>query len=284
MRRIRTALDRHRPAFAVAALLLAAALLPRGPLGARAVLAGLWTPLGVLLEGAGSPSTAGGDGADEARRLREEVAWLQARVRTLEAENASLREFGSLRLQERARDLLAVAASAAGRDAAWPLRRSVALDRGTGDGIRRGLPVIAGRCLAGFVVEAGPRSSRVQLLDDPAPRADDPKVRAAVRVFRPGAADPGVEGVLSGGRPGLLRVRMLPAGVVAEGDLVVTSGTDPEVPEGLLVGRVVSVEEDGAPELAAARVVPAADLGGLREVFVLVTPEPDAGASRGGLR
>jgi cell shape-determining protein MreC len=134
------------------------------------------------------------------------------------------------------------------------------------------------------VAEAGPRTSRIQLLDDPGPRADDARLRAAVRVFRPGSKEEGAEGVLSGERRDLLRVRMLPAGAAVPGDLVVTSGADPLVPEGLVVGRVLDAGEDGSPKLAAAHVAPSADLAGLREVFVLVAPEADVRAERGAKR
>ncbi len=282
MTRFRQALDRHRPAFVVALLLLGAALLPAGPGNLRARIAGLATPLSLLR----GPATEAGAATDAAasRRLQEEVAWLQARVRTLEAENEGLREVRALRLDAKVPGIRVAAARVAGKDLQWPLRRTVLLDRGTADGIRRGLPVIAGRCLVGFVVEAGPRSARVQLLDDPAPRADDPKSRAAVRVFRPGNAAPTSDGVLSGEGRGWTRVRMLPKGAVAPGDLGVTCGADPLVPEGLLVGRVHAVEEDGDPKLAAAHVVPAADLAGLREVFVLVTPEAAPKPPRKGPR
>ena len=266
MIRLRKALDRHRPAFVLAALLLAATLLPGGPFAVRARLAGLLAPLAALLPTGLPAGPAGGDGGP-----REEVARLQVRIHELEAENGSLREFRALRLEEKVAGVRAVLASVIGRDPAWPVRRSVLLDRGTLDGLRRGDPVLAGRSLAGFVVETGPSWARVQLLDDPAPRADDARVRIGVRVFRTGAAR-AFEGALVGERRGILRVRMLPAGAVAAGDLVATTAADPSVPAGLLVGRVVSVEEDRRLGTASAEVEPSADLAAIRALVVLVLP------------
>jgi rod shape-determining protein MreC len=274
---LRRTLDRHRAISLLAGLALMALLLPGGPLGARARLAGLLRPLALLGGGAGSaPATAGGE-----RALREEADQLRVRVRELEAENAALREYRGLRLEERVRGLRAVPAAVIGRDRLWPLRRSLLLDRGEADGIRRGLPVVAGKSLAGFVVEVGSRTCRVQLLDDPAPRADDPKVRVGALVFRPGA-EASHEGALVGERKGILRVRMLPAGAVRPGDLVATSPSDPAVPPSLLIGRVVRVEEDRQLRVAVAEVAPSADVTSLRELIVVILPEPPPRAGGGG--
>ena len=267
-------LGRHRAAAVVAGLALLALLAPAGPLGARARMAGLLRPL-ALLRSPPPPPPAG--------PTAEQVRALEARVHELQAENASLKEFRALRLEESTRGLRAVAASVLGRDPRWPSRLSLLLDRGTEQGLRRGLPVVAGRSLAGFVVESGARTSLVQLLDDPARRSTDPRVAVGVRVFRPGAAR-AVEGALSGERRGVLKVRLLPAGSVAPGDVVTTSAADPSVPPGLLVGVVESVEEDRQLGLATALVRPSADLASVRGLVVLVLPPVEDRLLPGGRR
>jgi rod shape-determining protein MreC len=261
--RLRTLLDRHRAASLLAGLALLAALFPAGPFGARVRLAGLLRPLALL------QPKAPAEGAAADPRSREELLRLQARVHELEAENKSLKEFRGLRLEEKARGAKAVLASILARDRAWPERRSVLLDRGTDDGLRRGMPVVAGGSLAGFVVEAGPACSRVQLLDDPAPRGE---ARVGVQVLRTGVAK-AEEGVLFGESRGVLLVKMLHAGAVKAGDIVVTSASDASVPAGLLVGVVASVEEDRRLQQATATVEPSADLAALRSLVVLVLPE-----------
>jgi rod shape-determining protein MreC len=277
--RIRRTLDRHRAAVVLALLLLAAALAPAGPFGLRARLAGAFSPL-ALLAGRAPPAPTPPAGE---RALREELARLEARARALETENAALKEFRGLRLEERAPGARVVAARTVFRDLRWPARRSLYVDRGSRDGLERGQPVIAGSSLVGFVVETSERSARVQLLDDPAPRADDPRVPVAVRILREGATR-AAEGVLKGVRRGVLRVDLLPAGSAKPGDLVVTAPGDPRVPAGLLVGRVAAVDEDGQTRLATAEVAPSADPLYPGSLLVLVLPPPDAPLSRGPRR
>ncbi len=269
MTRLRTLLDRHRAASLLAGLALLATLFPAGPFGARVRLAGLLRPLALLQP---RPPVAGAAGDS---RSREELLRLQARVHDLEAENASLKEFRGLRLEAKAHGARAVLATILGRDLAWPERRSLLLDRGMDDGLRCGLPVVAGVSLVGFVVEKGPGTCWVQLLDDPAPRVDDARARVKVQVLRPGTAK-AEEGVLFGERRGVLRVKFLRAGGAKAGDIVVTSAADPAVPPGLLIGTVASVEEDRRLQLATATVDPSADLAALRTLVVLVLPEVPA--------
>jgi rod shape-determining protein MreC len=208
------------------------------------------------------------------------VAVLEAEAAALRGENARLRELAGLGPAGAATAARPVEAAVLARDRIWPLRRSVLVNRGRSHGLRPGLPVVAGRTLAGFVVETDEETALVRLLDDPASRGADARGRAAVAIWRAGVDAPVAEGVLAGEGRGLLRVRMLPAGVVREGDLVVTAPADPLVPPGLVAGRVESVDDDGRLGLATATVVPAADLAGLASVVVLVTAEPRPGGGR----
>jgi rod shape-determining protein MreC len=264
MIRIRDTLDRHRPAVLVAGLLLSATLLPGGPFGLRSRLRSLYAPL-ALAGVPDAPASPGGPG--------ERLAALEAEVAALRGENARLREIAGLGLGAAVPAWRPVEARVLCRDRTWPLRRAVVVDRGRSHGLRPGHPVVAGRALAGFVVEADAGTALVRLLDDPASRGGDFRGRAGVSIWRPGGDAPLAEGVLAGQGRGLLRVEMLPAGTVREGDLVVTAPADSQVPPGLVAGRVVSVEEDGRFGLAKATAVPVADLAGLATVVVLATPE-----------
>lgn len=265
-------LGRHRAASLVAGFSLVAVLAPAGPLGARVRLAGLLRPV-ALLRGPAPAAPAGGAPA-------ERVKAMEVRLQELQAENQSLKEFRALRLEESTRGLRAVLAGVLGRDRNWPNRLSLLLDRGTDDDLRRGLPVVAGKSLAGFVVECGPKTSLVQLLDDPARRGTDSRIAVGVRVFKPGTAR-AFEGALSGEKRGVLKVRLLPAGSVAAGDVVATSAADPSVPAGLLVGTVEFVEEDRHLGLATAFVRPSADLASAGSLVVLILPVVDARLSSG---
>jgi len=258
-------LGRHRAASLVAGLALVAVLAPAGPGGVRVRLAGVLRPVALLRGPAPAAAPAG---------AAERVRAMEVKVQELLAENRALKEFRALRLEEASRGIRAVMAGVLGRDRNWPSRLSLLLDRGTDDGLRRGLPVVAGSSLAGFVAECGAKTALVQLLDDPARRGTDARIAVGVRVFRAGAPQ-AFEGALSGEKRGVLKVRLLPAGSVAVGDVVATSAADPSVPAGLLVGTVESVEEDRHLGLATAFVRPSADLASVRTLVVLILPEVD---------
>ena len=274
MHPLRSVVGKHRPAFVLSLLLLGAALWPGGPLGLRASMASLYAPL-ALLAGPAAPAPADPD------RLRQENDALRAEIVALKTEGAALREFRGVKWEARSRPTRVVEATVLGRDRSSPLRRSLLVNAGSADGVRRGQPVVVGQRLVGFVEEAGPACSLVRLLDDPGARAGDPGGRVGVKVLRPGAST-SVEGILVGEGKGSLRLQMVPAGSVAVGDLVVTSAADAKVPAGLLVGKVLSVQDDRRTRLAEAVVAPGGDLSGLSSILVLVMPEVSLQASRGG--
>ena len=80
------------------------------------------------------------------------------------------------------------------------------------------------------------------------------------------------------------RIDYLPTNAdVQEDDKVVTSGLGGVYPEGLLIGRVKTVELHDLGLYRFASVVPAADLQNLRYVFVVKkADEPGKGGAGGG--
>ncbi len=281
MKRVLRTVERHRPALAILGLLAASGVFPAGPLDLRIRLAGLFSPLAMVRPGPGRPGGAGDGDGDAAARLREERDHLLGRTQALEREVRELRQFRGLDLAAPSPGRILVAAEVVCRDRNWPFRRSVFIDRGTGDGIRRGLPAVAGRSLVGFVDEAAPSWSRIVLLDDPG-------VRVGIEVVpgEAGAPPRSAEGALVGGGRGALSLRLLPAGSVRVGDLVftTTSSLTRPVPAGLLVGRVTEARDIPRDGLAEAEVSPAGDLEGLRHVFVVGTSLPGEPAAAGGRR
>lgn len=143
--------------------------------------------------------------------------------------------------------------------------RTIDLDKGRRDGIRTGMPVESGDGLIGRVVEAGPSWASVELLTDP-------NFDVGVRIVRSGD-----DGLASGRGPGRdLEVSYIELEtVVIPGETVVTSGFEGSTfPAGLLVGTVTDVEPDAVRGAQRVTVHPAADLGRLRWVQVLLY-EPD---------
>lgn len=147
--------------------------------------------------------------------------------------------------------------------------RMIELDRGSRDGIERGMPVETGAGLVGRVVEVSTTRSRVELLTDP-------NFDVGVRMVRSGD-DGNAEG-RGGGRD--LEVSFVELDtVVIPGETVVTSGFQgSSFPEGLLVGTVVEVEPNAVQGTQRVTVHPAAELTRLRWVSVILfrpdEPEP----------
>ena len=151
--------------------------------------------------------------------------------------------------------------------------RTVTIDKGTRDGLRPDMAVIAPAGVVGRVVVPSARSAKVQLLVDR-------NAAAGVLIERSRA-----QGVVVG--TGAERLQMQFVSDVADvgiGDVVVSSGIDGIYPKGFTVGRVESVEKSG-PSYKRIIVKPAVDFSALEDVLVVTTPPParDAGERPGGV-
>ena len=154
--------------------------------------------------------------------------------------------------------------------AAAPDFRTVTIDKGTRDGLRSDLAVLAPAGVVGRIVVPSARSAKVQLLID-----RNAAVGAIVERTR-------AQGVIVGGGDERLQMEYVSEVFdVVAGDVVVTSGIDGIYPKGFVIGRVESVEKSGS---AYKRIIvrPAVNFSGLEEVLV-VSPtesrEPGGGAS-----
>jgi rod shape-determining protein MreC len=108
--------------------------------------------------------------------------------------------------------------------------KSMLVNAGAEDGVRRGMAVIDERGLLGRIVEVGQRSSRVLLLTD---------VQSGVPVF---IEETGLEGILkgrTGARPAIDFAAATVPVVFKPGQRVITSGAGGALPRGIVVGRVI---------------------------------------------
>ena len=145
---------------------------------------------------------------------------------------------------------------------ATPDFRTLTIDKGTREGVRPDMAVIAPAGVVGRVVIPDARAAKVQLLIDR-------NAAAGALVERSRA-----QGVVMGG--GDDRLRMDYVSEVADvivGDLVVTSGIDGIYPKGYIIGQVESVEKSGTAYKTII-VKPAVDFTSLEEVLVVLTPTP----------
>jgi len=209
--------------------------------------------------------TIGGvwSGITGAFQLRDQVRFLRQELRERKREVARLTE---VELEnERLRKLLAfrpevetevITARVVGADALG-LSRSLAIDRGTRDGIRKGAAVLAPEGVVGQVLLAGRHAARVLLITDHNSGIDGIVQRTRARGI--------VEGALGGGC-GLKFVKRTER--LEVGDLVVTSGMDGIFPKGLPIGHIAAIDKRGQSLFQYATVEPRVDFGRLEEVLV----------------
>jgi rod shape-determining protein MreC len=211
---------------------------------------------------------------EENKHLQREVAVLQRRTDQLEEQSLETQRLQRLLAMRESPQAGFLTARVVGKDATnW--FKTILLDRGSQEGVRRNQPVLAPDGLVGRVVEVTPTSAKVQLLTDPVSA-----VGGLVQRTR-------VTGIVSGNLGAGARVRYLPllADVVG-GDEVVTSGMGGVFPKGIPVGRITAVERRSGALFQEASLQPLVDLGRLEEVMILTALDGGtsfgAGATREG--
>jgi len=204
----------------------------------------------------------------ENEQLKRQLA--EAQIAAQEQRAMADRARGFERLLELREHLsLATAAAEIIGAAASPDFRTLTIDKGTRDGLRPDMAVIAPEGVVGRLVVPSARSAKVQLLIDR-------NAAAGVIVERTRA-----QGVVVGGGDDRLQMQYVSeASDLAVGDVVVTSGIDTIYPKGLVVGRVEVVEKNG-PAFKRIIVKPAVDFSRLEEVLVVLTPTPAKEAAGG---
>lgn len=203
----------------------------------------------------------------ENERLRERVAVLEREATHLEELRQSNKRLESLLQFRHELDGEVYGARVVGRD---PLlgSRTMTVDRGRRDGVRRGMAVLSPQGVVGQIIEIGWTTSRVLVLTDHNSGIDALVQRSRAR------------GIVQGDMENGCRMKYLRRGEdVMPGDRVVTSGMDGIFPKGLLIGEVKEVSRGHRGLLQVATVVPTAPLDRIEEVLIVST---DLHAERGG--
>lgn len=173
-------------------------------------------------------------------------------------------------LELRDRSQLKTAAAEIIGAGATPDFRTVTIDKGTRDGLRSDMAVIATAGVVGRVVIPSLGAAKVQLLID--------RNAAAGALIERSRA----QGVVVGRGDDRLQMEYVSeVSDVAVGDVVVTSGIDGIFPKGFVIGRVESIDKSGTAYKRIA-VKPAVDFSRLEEVLVVLTPTPAREAAEGG--
>lgn len=162
----------------------------------------------------------------------------------------------------------AVAAQVIGKDP--KLLRSFTINRGAGDGVRKGMAVLSPYGVVGQVLRASPRAAQVLLITDHNSGIDAVVQRSRARGIVEGARD---EGCL------LKYIRQ--GEDVQVGDRVVTSGLDGIFPKGAVIGRITRLRPRSRGQLLSADIEPAVPFDLVEEVLVVDASvglqEPEAG-------
>jgi len=135
----------------------------------------------------------------------------------------------------------------------------VTVDKGSNQGIRRGLVVITYAGLVGRVTETTPSASKITLINDP-----DFSVSALIQRSRQ-------EGLVSGTLGAYLIMKYLPKDAdVKVDDAILTSGLSGNFPKGLSIGKVVEIGEEFSGLSHYALIRPVVNLSAIEEVFVII--------------
>jgi len=238
------------------------------PLGA--VLMWVMRPLQIAAQGTVHWITGLREDYDTLAGFRSENERLRKRVEHLEIERQKLLEAQAT--NHRLKQLLdfrgrlpgsAITASIIANSASsW--FRSCLLDKGSADGVRKGMAVVTPLGVVGQVVAVTPRTAKVLLLTDANSGIDVLVQRTRAR------------GIVSGSlENGTVLKYVKRSEDIQEGDRLITSGTDGVFPKGMMVGTVIKVSKQHLGLFQFIEVLPAVQSGRVEEVLVVAAERAD---------
>jgi rod shape-determining protein MreC len=155
-----------------------------------------------------------------------------------------------------------IGASVIGRDPS-PFLNYIIINRGSDDGLKRGMPVVTQNGLAGRVVQVTATGARVSLITDPVTR-----INVRIEPSRSAA-------VLAGSITGEITLEQIPQDAeVNPGNLILTSGLGGNYPANIIIGQITSVRFRENALFQSASVQPVTDFNDLSIVLVITNFEP----------
>ena len=137
--------------------------------------------------------------------------------------------------------------------------RTFTINRGSSDGVQKGMPVVTVEGVVGQVLTSSPNYSKVLLATDP---------NSAVDVITQKTR---VHGIVKGlGRDAFGLNYVLQSAVVEEGDFVLTSGLGGVFPKGLMVGTVSEVTKSRRGMFQKIEIMPAVDYSQLEHLIIIM--------------
>ena len=198
----------------------------------------------------------------ENRVLKQKIAELQEenhRMKEMKLTNERMRQL--LQFREKNSPSM-IGAEVIGQDpSSW--FKSVTIDKGEGDGVKKGMAVISPTGVIGQVLKTAPHYATVLLVTDYNSAIDCIVQRTRAKAI--------LEGI---GENRCQLKYLLRANEAAVGDVVVTSGLGGNFPKGLMLGEIKKIDKRGHGVFQYAELVPSVDLTQLEEVFVIMEPIP----------
>lgn len=195
--------------------------------------------------------------------LEAQVAQLEGQILAMQQQLAQMEVLSALLNFSRAHpENRYLAAQVIGRDPS-PFLHYILINRGSDDGLRRGMPVVSAEGLVGRVTAVTASAARVQLITDPA-------MRVNVKVQPSGA-----EGLVLGSATGEISLDQVSLEAsIQPGDVVVTSGLGGLFPPNIVVGQITGVRRLEFELFQRASVQPVVNFARLEIVLVITNFRP----------
>ena len=137
--------------------------------------------------------------------------------------------------------------------------RTLTINRGSSDGVQKGMPVVTVEGVVGQILTSSPNYSKVLLATDP---------NSAVDVITQKTR---VHGIVKGlGRDAFGLNYVFKSAVVEKGDFVLTSGLGGVFPKGLMVGSVLEITNSRRGMFQKIEIEPAVDFSQLEHLIIIM--------------
>lgn len=219
---------------------------------------------GAWLSGKANDFKTLGEVLEENKALQEQVDELTSQLNNIKLDQYELDSYRELlELDDQYAEYEKVAAHVIAKDSGnW--FSTFTIDKGSKDGIAKGMNVIAGSGLVGIVTDVGPNFAKVRSIID-----DSSNVSAMVLTTKDNFN-------VSGSLQTMNEDKLLPFTELRDendevqmGDPVVTSYVSDQYQQGILIGYIYSIEENPNNLTKSGTITPVVDFQHLREVLVI---------------
>ena len=217
-----------------------------------------------------------GDRIETLKEVKQENAALREKIDMLIVENNSLQEEhyelkrmeSLLKLDEDYMDYEKIGAHVIGKDAGnW--FSTFTIDKGSNDGIKVDMNVLAGGGLAGIVTNVGPNWATVRSIIDDTSNISGMTLSTSDKCM--------IRGDLSLINDGRIRFEQMENNdnVIQIGDQIVTSHISSKYLQGILIGYITEINVDSNNLTRSGYISPVVDFKNLQEVLVITKTKGD---------